>query len=132
MAKALHQAGRSDGRAAYNGQETHKLDWRKRISDHVAFALLLYTGLHIFVTMAALKSESGSLLPYFALVVLVLATIPGCRLFEARWTDLNDHDAHDPALAPSFRRDVAILWVLAISLPLLLTGGYLAVVGLLA
>jgi hypothetical protein len=28
------------------------LDWRKRMSDNIAYALLVYTGLQIFVTMA--------------------------------------------------------------------------------
>ncbi len=96
----------------------------------MAFALLTYTGMQIFVTLAALKSGSGSLLPYFALVVLVLATIPGCRLFEARWTELSDEQAHDPVLAPRFTRDVIVLWVLAFGLPLALTGGYLAIASL--
>ena len=41
------------------------------MSDHIAYALLAYTGLQIFVTMGALNAKSGSLLPYFALVVLV-------------------------------------------------------------
>ncbi len=130
MAKTLRQEMQNGSHPIARQDASATRDWRKRISDHVAFALLVYTAMQIFVTMAALKSGSGSLLPYFALVVLVLATIPGCRLFEARWTELSDEDAHDPALAPRFTRDVIVLWVLAFGLPLALTGGYLAIASL--
>jgi hypothetical protein len=50
-----------------------RIDWRKRMSDNIAYALLVYTALQIFVTMSALKSEGGSLLPYLALIILVAA-----------------------------------------------------------
>jgi len=100
------------------------VDWRKKISDHVAYGLLVYTGLQIFVTMGALKSESGSILPYFSLVLLVAAIIPACRAIERRWTRLGDIEALDPALAPAYRRDRLLIWLGAISLPLLVTGLY--------
>ncbi len=106
------------------------LDWRKKISDHVAFALLVYTGLHIFLTMSAMKTGQASLMPYAALVVLVFAIIPGCRQFEARWKDLSDEQAADPALADKFKRDCAVLWLLAIGLPVLLTGFFKGIAAL--
>ena len=99
-----------------------RLDWHKRISDHVAYGLLVYTGLHIFVTMGALKTGQGSILPYFSLVVLVGGIIPGCRWFEKRWEAKGEAAASDPALAGEFRRDVVLIWLAAILLPLLLTG----------
>ncbi|MCE2842918.1 MAG: hypothetical protein LW689_09220 [Novosphingobium sp.] len=69
MAKAWH-------RADVSAQGTYKpLDWRKRMSDHIAYALLAYTGLQIFVTMGALNAKSGSMLPYFALIVLVAGSL---------------------------------------------------------
>ena len=102
--------------------KTRLVDWRRRMSDHIAYALLVYTGLQIFITMGALKSQSGSLLPYFALIILVGAIIPACRMFERRWNKLSDVQAHDPALAPYYRRDRKLLWLLAIGLPFLLTG----------
>ena len=102
--------------------KTRVVDWRRRMSDHIAYALLVYTGLQIFITMGSLKSQNGSLLPYFALIILVGAIIPACRLFERRWNRLSDDQAHDPALAPYYRRDRKMLWLLAIGLPFLLTG----------
>ena len=97
-------------------------DWRRRMSDNIAYALLVYTGLQIFVTMGSLQGEGASMLPYLALVILVLAIIPACRRFERRWKRLSDEQAHDPALAPRFRRDRLGLWLMAIGLPFALTG----------
>lgn len=98
------------------------IDWRKRMSDNIAYALLVYTGLQIFMTMGALHSKSGSLLPYFALVVLVVAIIPACRHFEKRWAVLDDEQAADPDLARAYRHDRLWLWVLALGLPFAVTG----------
>ncbi|RZK01331.1 MAG: hypothetical protein EOO76_09150 [Novosphingobium sp.] len=92
------------------------------MSDNIAYALLVYTALQIFVTMGALKSEGASLLPYLALVVLVGAIIPACRRFERRWNRLTEDQAHDPSMARYFRRDRLALWVMAIGLPFALTG----------
>jgi len=121
MEKALPHTGRNAGKET-QGAGRHGLDWRRRMSDHIAYALLAYTGLQIFVTMTALKSGTGSILPYFALVVLVAAIIPGCRMFERRWGGLSDEQAADPDLAPLFRRDRAFVWLAAIGLPFIVTG----------
>tara|TARA_R110002167_G_scaffold61508_1_gene173462 strand:+ start:1985 stop:2518 length:534 start_codon:yes stop_codon:yes gene_type:complete len=102
-------------------QEVTVGDWRRKMSDHIAYALLVYTALQIFVTVGALKAGGGSLLPYLALVILVIAIIPACRRFESRWNKLTDKQAHDPALASYYRRDRMLLWALAIGLPFGLT-----------
>lgn len=96
-------------------------DWRKAMSDHVAYGLLVYTALQIFVTVKALAEGSSTALPYLALIVLVAGIIPVCRWFEKRWADLSDAEAFDPAFAGAFRRDVLTLWLLAIGLPFGLT-----------
>jgi hypothetical protein len=96
-------------------------DWRKAMSDHVAYGLLVYTGLQIFVTVKALAEGSSTALPYLALIVLVAGIIPVCRWFEKRWADLSDAEAIDPAFAAAFRRDALTLWALAIGLPFALT-----------
>lgn len=97
------------------------IDWRRKMSDHIAYALLVYTALQIFVTIGALKSENASLLPYLALIILVGAIIPACRRFERRWNKLNDTQASDPAMASYFKRDRLALWLLAIGLPFAIT-----------
>ena len=37
------------------------IDWRRKMSDHIAYALLTYTALQIFVTIGALKKTSTHL-----------------------------------------------------------------------
>jgi len=122
MNKALGNSDRNSAAHHEHSAAGTRLDWRRRISDHIAYALLAYTGLQIFVTMSALKSTSGSILPYFALVILVAAIIPGCRMFERRWEVLTDEEAADPALEPIFRRDRTLIWIAAIGLPFVITG----------
>lgn len=117
--------------AAETAPHARRLDWRKRMSDHIAYALLVYTGLQIFVTVHALAAGSSSLLPYLALIVLVAAIIPACRAFEARWLVLSDEAAADPAWRPAFLRDLAMLWGLAIGLPFALTALFKALATLL-
>src|SRR6187431_1520098 len=116
MDEALREQANAQKRAA------SKLDWRRKMSDHVAYGLLVYTGLQIFVTMGALKAGQGSILPYFALIVLVVAIIPGCRMFERRWETLSDSEAANPELADRYKRDRLLVWVFALGLPFVLTG----------
>ncbi|MGX7894033.1 hypothetical protein [Tsuneonella sp. HG222] len=128
MAKALWQATASE-----TGTKTKAspAGWSKRMSDHIAYGLLVYTGVNIYVTMAALKSQHGSILPYFGLVLLVAAIIPGCRLFERRWEALPASGLGESELHRLFNRDRAIVWIAAIGLPVVVTGlikGLLALV----
>ena len=125
MDKALREQAAAQRRA------TRKLDWRRKMSDHVAYGLLVYTGLQIFVTMSALKVGQGSILPYFALIVLVVAIIPGCRMFEKRWEGLSDSDAANPELADRFKRDRLLVWLFALGLPFAVTGIFKGVEALL-
>ena len=102
---------------------TDRRDWRKAMSDNVAYALLVYTALQIFMTIGAMKKlTQGSILPYLSLIVLVALIIPACRKFERRWDALGDEQAADPALRGRYRRDQAWLWSIAIGLPFILTG----------
>lgn len=96
-------------------------DWRKAMSDHVAYSLLVYTALQIFVTVKALSEGTSGLLPYLALIVLVAGIIPALRWFERRWVSLDDSAAADEAYAAAFRRDITGLWLLAVGLPFALT-----------
>lgn len=121
MAKAV-PAGQDRAHAA-------PAQWGKRMSDHVAYALLVYTGLQIFVTIHALRETGSSLLPMLALVVLVAAIIPLCRSFEKRWEDVVA-EAGDPAVSYLYRRDRLALWAIAIGLPFFLTGLFKALIAL--
>ena len=105
-------------------------DWRKAMSDHVAYSLLAYTALQIFVTVKALSDGTSGLLPYLALIVLVAGIIPALRWFERRWVGLDDAEAADEAYAEAFRRDTIGLWLLAIGLPFALTVLFKAVLSI--
>lgn len=111
----------SRGHSLFRREAARPVDWRRKMSDQIAYALLVYTALQIFVTIGALRTPGTSLLPYLALIVLVVAIIPACRRFERRWNRLDDIQASDPAMAPFYRRDRLALWVLAIGLPFVLT-----------
>jgi hypothetical protein len=126
MDKALWQS--SIARAAARPKS---IDFNRKISDHTAVALLVYTILHIYVTMGALKTIHGSILPYFGLVVLVAAIIPGCLVFEKRWQRLTASGTPAEELRPLYRRDRAILWIAAIGLPFIVTGLITAVLGVI-
>lgn len=127
MNKALDGAG--DRNAASATRRT--LDWRKKMSDTVAYSLLAYTGLHIFVTVGAIQATGAKTLSLLALVILVFGIIPLWRKFEKRWASLTDGQASDPAYAQAYRRDQILVWALAIGLPVGLTMVLKALVALI-
>lgn len=95
----------------------------RKMSDHIAFALLLYTGLNIILTVGAIKGAfHGSILPYFSLVILVAAIIPGCRWLERRWEAFDVSSRDEGEVQAAFRRDRALVWIAAIALPVIITG----------
>lgn len=108
-------------RVRVSGEASQGRDWRKAMSDNVAYALIVYTGIHIFATMGAMKATGMKSLSLLALVVLVAAIIPACRSFECRWRELTDVEAADENLASAFRRDQILLWIMAIGLPFAIT-----------
>lgn len=118
-------------RSAMAGQPSDRAsDWRKRMSDTVAYSLLVYTALQIFVTLRTLEGEGGSMLPMLALIVLVAGIIPMFRHFERRWESLSDAQASDPALLADFRRDQLAIWAVAIGVPFLLAAVFRTLVSL--
>jgi hypothetical protein len=121
MAEASPKLGwpKSDAISAREGKVR---DWRRRMSDNVAYALWVYTGLQIFMTVAVLKGPGGSILPYLALALLVVAVLPGFRALERRWDRMSDEQAVDPAYEPPYRRDKRLIWGLAVGLPFVMTG----------
>lgn len=92
--------------------------YSKRMSTHVAYALVLYTLLLIFLVSPQMESEGTSIFPYFLLVLLVGMVIIPCRGLEHRWqaVDARGDGGHDDA----FNRDLISLWLGAIFLPAIL------------
>lgn len=97
----------------------HK-SYTKRISDHVAVALVIYTLMLIFVTSPAMHSEGTSILPYFALVLFVAMVIPACRNMERRWKKLEAGELGEGNLQSRFTADRIKLWVAALGIPVVL------------
>ena len=113
--------GISHERAGDKAVDWRGVDWRKGMSDNVAIALIVYTALNIFLTVGAIKETGLKSLAMVCLILLVAGIIPACRRFEKRWRDISDEAAHDRALAGAYRRDQAMLWLLALGLPFGLT-----------
>ncbi len=128
--RAARPAAAPSANAGHHAQPQRRLDWRKRMSDTVAYALLVYTALQIFVTVEVMTGQDASMLPLFALVVLVAGIIPLFRHYERHWEGLDDLAAADPALRPLFRRDQLSVWLFAIGLPFAITGLFKAFVSL--
>ena len=97
----------------------HK-SYAKRISDHVATALVVYTLMLIFVTSPAMESSGMSILPYFMLVVFVAMVIPACRNMERRWKALEAGGTGEDTLETQFGFDRVKLWVAALGIPVVL------------
>lgn len=90
----------------------------KRMSTHIAYALVAYTLLLIFEVSPQMEGRDMSIMPYFLLVVLVGLVIMPCRNLERRWQRLEAGDSAN--LDTTFRRDATVLWVGAIGFPTLL------------
>ena len=107
-----------------NSMKKKTKGWCDKITDHVAWALLVYTGLLIFMVMGAISNDNMSILPYFSLFFLVGMVIPGCRSFEKRWAKMTKETPDSLEFPALFRRDVITIWVLAIGLPFVIVGLY--------
>jgi hypothetical protein len=105
-------------RAEFGSQvATHK-DHSKKMSTHIAYALVVYTLLLIFEVSPMIKGSGMSIWPYFLLVALVGLVIMPCRNLERKWQLIDAQN--DGEVEAMFRRDLVGLWVAAIGLPNLL------------
>lgn len=94
--------------------------YAKRISDHIALALVVYTLMLIFIVTPNLAAETR-IWPYFLLVLLVAAVIPFFRMLDHRWQALEKSELGQGGLDARFAIDKVKLWIVAIGLPILLT-----------
>jgi isoprenylcysteine carboxyl methyltransferase (ICMT) family protein YpbQ len=90
----------------------------KRMSTHIAYALVVYTLLLIFEVSPQMESNGMSILPYFLLVLLVGVMIVPCRNLERRWKAIDASGNTD--VSGLFRRDAILLWLGAIGFPTLM------------
>ena len=99
-------------------QSRSHMSCAKRMSTHIAYALVVYTLLLIFIVSPELETKGMAIWPYFALVGLVGAVIPLCRNIERRWQSLDAE--HSGELEGRLKFDEAKLWAGAIGIPVLL------------
>jgi hypothetical protein len=93
------------------GSESHV----RRISRHIASALVVFAVLQIFVVAML----GGSLLLHFGIIVsLGLFAVMG-RALERRWTRLSAGNLPEAGLATRFRMDILTLWGLSLLAPML-------------
>ena len=97
--------------------KAHK-SYSKRMSDHVAYALVAYTLMLIFMVTPTMETDGTSIFPYFLLVILVALVIPPCHSLEKRWQKLEASDLGDGGLNTRFGVDRAKLWIAAIGIPI--------------
>ena len=90
----------------------------KRMSTHIAYALVVYTLLLIFIVSPELETKGMAIWPYLALVALVGAVIPVCRNIERRWQSLDANGSGE--LESQLKFDAAKLWLGAIGIPVVL------------
>lgn len=91
--------------------------YSKRMSDHVAIALVVYTLALIFLVTPTIESSGTSIFPYFVLVLLVAAVIPLCRNLERRWQALDANAHRGDGLESQYFADRLKLWVAAVAIP---------------
>jgi hypothetical protein len=94
--------------------------YSKRMSDHVAFALVVYTLMLIFLVTPTIESGGTSIFPYFVLVLFVGAVIPLCRNMERRWQALDAATYNGDGLQTQFTADRFKLWIAALAIPAIL------------
>lgn len=84
--------------------------WSKRISTHLASALVVFCLLQIFVV----AKLGGSLLMHIGIIVAIGGFGVAARVLERRWEWRERGDLSQESLRHRFRVDVAQLWIAVI------------------
>lgn len=103
---------------AERAQMHARKSYSKRMSDHVAYALVIYTLMLIFLVTPTMETDGTSIFPYFLLVLFVAAVIPAAHGLEKRWQKFQESDLGDGSLDTRFATDRIKLWVVAIAIPI--------------
>lgn len=92
------------------GEGHGKASFAKRISSHLAAALVLFCLLQIFIV----AKMGGSLVLHLGVVVAIGGFAVAARGLERRWQMIEQAGRPRRELAARFRRDVAQLWVFSL------------------
>ena len=119
MAASRAARGRaSEDRASSRAKKTYT----KRISDNIAYALIVYTMMLIFLVAGAIKTSGTSIMPYILLMLFVAVVIPMARKLEKKWEMLDQSELSDSSLNRRFNIDRTKLWIGTLVFPLFLMG----------
>lgn len=95
--------------------------YTKRISDNIAYALIVYTMMLIFLVAGAIKTDGVSIMPYILLMLFIVFVIPMARKLEKKWEMLDQSELSDSSLKRRYNIDRTKLWIGTFALPLFLT-----------
>ncbi len=117
-ASGAARAGASQKRAS----SKTKKSYTKRISDNIAYALIVYTMMLIFLVAGAIKTSGTSVMPYIMLMLFVAVVIPLARKLEKKWEMLDQSELSDSSLNRRYNIDRVKLWIGTLVFPLFLMG----------
>lgn len=92
------------------------------MSRNSSAAMLVFAGWQAWLAASFAHMPGGMTLPWAALALLVIGAIPLARMMERRWHRLADEALPCPGLIAAYRRDRALLWLLALTMPPLWLG----------
>jgi len=101
--------------------------WKRRISNHAAAALLVFTLLHIVCVTAASGYTGARWVSFLGIALLVLVVIPAISKIEARWEALTRQPLGPAEIVTHFRRERRRLWLAAVTMPFVWTGLFLGI-----
>lgn len=91
----------------------------RRIAIHIAAALMVFTLVQLWATAIAIDAGGPRWMPFIGLAVLVLGAIPSARILEQRWRKFTQGALPNRKLVSTYRRDVTLLWLGTLLVPLL-------------
>lgn len=89
---------------------THRTGFARRMSTHLAAALVMFCLLQIFIV----AKMGGSLLLHLGIIIAIGGFAVAARGLERRWDMLDQSGLSHHGLAVRFRRDLLQLWVASI------------------
>lgn len=91
----------------------------RRMAVHIAAALMVFTIIQLWATAIAIDAGGPRWMPFIGLAVLVLGAIPSARVMERRWRRFTEGALPNRKLVSAYRRDLTLLWMGALLVPLL-------------
>lgn len=96
--------------STFDTARTTRRNFAKRMSSHLASALICFCLLQIFIV----AKMGGSLILHLGIIFAIGGFAIAARALERRWQMLDRSGLSDPGLVLRFRRDLIQLWMVAI------------------